>query len=94
MLYFDRYVCNFSIFSPLNQYIRKFSTQKSCRRFFGRVPLFVKRRAFFNVLQRKLDMPPVCVYFIQNSSTTLLPKKNSDFISLMTCVLYVRSVTT
>ena len=73
MLYFDRYVCNFSIFSPLNQYIRKFSTQKSCRRFFGRVPLFVKRRAFFNVLQRKLDMPPVCVYFIQNS--TLLPKK-------------------
>ena len=62
--------------------------------FLGACLCLSKGELFFNVLQRKLDMPPVCVYFIQNSSTTLLPKKNSDFISLMTCVLYVRSVTT
>ena len=70
------------------------SINKVADGFLGACLCLSKGELFFNVLQRKLDMPPVCVYFIQNSSTTLLPKKNSDFISLMTCVLYVRSVTT
>ena len=43
--------------------------------FLGACLCLSKGELFFNVLQRKLDMPPVCVYFIQNSSTTLLPKK-------------------